>query len=97
MNIFIVRNHKELLICFLVQNHFKACVRYFSLFLKAKTKINIARGLKTFLNDLKNYLTTYQGFKIHLVILKILGKFLYILNKRRIVSENTFLLNFKKV
>ena len=42
---------------------------------QAQTKINIAKGLKTYLNDLKNYLTTYQGFKIRLVILKILGKY----------------------
>ena len=28
------------------------------------------KGLQTYLNDLKNYLTTYQGFKICLVILK---------------------------
>ena len=41
---------------------------------QAQTKINIAKGLKTYLNDLKNYLTTYQGFKIRHVILKILGK-----------------------
>ena len=41
---------------------------------QAKTKTNIAKGLTTYLNDLKNYLTTYQGFKIHLGILKILGK-----------------------
>ena len=39
------------------------------------TKINIMKGLQTYLNDLKNYLTTYQGFKIRLVILKILGKY----------------------
>ena len=42
---------------------------------QAQTKINIGNGLQTYLNDLKNYLTTYQGFKIHLVILKILGKY----------------------
>ena len=42
---------------------------------QAQTKINIAKGLKTYLNDLKNYLTTYQGFKIRLVILKTLGKY----------------------
>ena len=33
------------------------------------------KGLQTYLNDSKNYLTTDQGFKIRLVILKILGKF----------------------
>ena len=59
---------------------------------QVQTKINIAKGLKTYLNDLKNYLTSYQGFKIHLVILKILGKYCYILNIRRIVSKHTFLL-----
>ena len=59
---------------------------------QAKTKINIAKGLKTHLNDLKNYHTTYQGFKTRFVILKILGKFWYILNKRRIVSNHAFLL-----
>ena len=48
---------------------------------QAQTKINIVKGLQTYLNDLKNYLTTYQGFKICLVILKILGKYCYILNK----------------
>ena len=26
---------------------------------QAKTKINIAKGLKIYLNDLKNYVTTY--------------------------------------
>ena len=31
---------------------------------QAKTKTNIAKGLKTYLNGSKNYLTTYQGFKI---------------------------------
>ena len=41
---------------------------------QAQTKINITKSLKT-LNDLKNYLTTYQGFKICLVILRILGKY----------------------
>ena len=41
---------------------------------QAQTKINIAKILKT-LNDLKSYLTTYQGFKIRLVILKMLGKY----------------------
>ena len=42
---------------------------------QAQTKINIVKGLQTYLNDLNNYLTTYQGFKIHLVIIKILGKY----------------------
>ena len=37
---------------------------------QAQTKINIVKGLQTYLNDLKNYLTTYQGFKICLVIFK---------------------------
>ena len=37
---------------------------------QSQTKINTAKSLKTYLNDLKNYLTTYQRFKIHLVILK---------------------------
>ena len=41
---------------------------------QVQTKINIAKGLQTYLNDLKNYLSTYQGFKIRLLILKILGK-----------------------
>ena len=41
---------------------------------QAQTKINIAKSLKT-LNGLKNYLTIYQGFKIRLVILKVLGKY----------------------
>ena len=39
-----------------------------------QTKIKIVKGLQTYLNDLKNYLTSYQGFKIRFVILKILGK-----------------------
>ena len=47
---------------------------------QVKTKTNIAKGLKTYLNGLKNYLIMYQGFKICLVILKILGKYCYILN-----------------
>ena len=42
---------------------------------QAQTKINIVKGLQTYLNDLKIYLTTYQGFNIRLVILKILGKY----------------------
>ena len=42
---------------------------------QAQTKINIVKGLQTYFNDLKNYLITYQGFKIRLVILKILGKY----------------------
>ena len=42
---------------------------------QAQTKINIVKGLKTYLNDSKNYLTTYQGFKIRLVILKILVRY----------------------
>ena len=42
---------------------------------QAKTKINIMKGLQAYLNDLKNYLTIYQRFKIRLVVLKILGKY----------------------
>ena len=42
---------------------------------QAQTKINIVKGFQTYLNDLKNYLTTYHGFKIRLAILKILGKY----------------------
>ena len=42
---------------------------------QVQTKINISKGLKTYLNDLKNYLTTYQGFKIHFLILKTLVKY----------------------
>ena len=44
---------------------------------QVQTKINIVKGLQTYLNDLKNYHTIYQGFKICLVILKlkILGKY----------------------
>ena len=42
---------------------------------QAQTKINIVKGLQTYLNDLKNYLPNYQGFKIHPVIFKILGKY----------------------
>ena len=42
---------------------------------QAQTKINIVKGLQTYLNDLKNYLTTYQVLKIRLVILRILGKY----------------------
>ena len=41
---------------------------------QAQTKINIVKGLQTYLNDLKNYLTTYQGFKIRLEIIEIVGK-----------------------
>ena len=43
---------------------------------QAQTRINIVKGLQTYLNDFKNYLITYQGFKIRLVILKILGNIL---------------------
>ena len=42
---------------------------------QAQIKINIVKDLQTYLNDLKNYLTTYQGFKTRFVILKILGKY----------------------
>ena len=41
----------------------------------AQTKINIVKSLQTYLNDLKYYLTTYQGFKIRLEFIKILGKY----------------------
>ena len=33
---------------------------------QGKTKTNIAKALKTYLNGFKNYLTIYQGFKIRL-------------------------------
>ena len=39
---------------------------------EVQTKINIVKGLQTYLNDLK---PTYEGFKIRLAILKILGKY----------------------
>ena len=42
---------------------------------QAQTKINIVKGLQIYLNNSKNYLTTCQGFKMHLVILEILGKY----------------------
>ena len=42
---------------------------------QVETKINIVKSLQPHFNDLKNYLTTYQGFKIPLVILKSLGKY----------------------
>ena len=42
---------------------------------QAKTKTNIAKCLKTYLNGSKNYPTTYQGFKICLAILKIFCKY----------------------
>ena len=42
---------------------------------QVQTTINIVKGLQTYLNDLKNYLTTYQVLKIRLVILRILGKY----------------------
>ena len=42
---------------------------------QVQTKTNIVKGLQTYLNDLKNYLTTYQEFKIRLMTLKILGKY----------------------
>ena len=53
---------------------------------QAQAKINIVKGLQTYLNDLKNDLATYQGFKIRLEIIKILGKYWYIFNKWRIVQ-----------
>ena len=37
---------------------------------QAKTKTNIVKGLKTYLNGSKNYFTTYQGFKCVLRFLK---------------------------
>ena len=42
---------------------------------QAQGKINIAKGIQTYLNNLKNYLTTYEGFKIRLVTLKFLGRY----------------------
>ena len=42
---------------------------------QVKTKANLAKGLKFFLNGSKNYLTTYQRFKICLAIIKILCKY----------------------
>ena len=42
---------------------------------QTQTKINSVKGLQSCLNDLKNYLTTYQGFKMRLAILKFLGKY----------------------
>ena len=42
---------------------------------QAQTKINTAKGFKTYSNDLKNYLTTYNRFTICLVIIKILDKY----------------------
>ena len=42
---------------------------------QAQTKINIAKGLKTYLNDVGKLSYHYQGFKIRLVILAILGKY----------------------
>ena len=63
---------------------------------QADTKTYIAKGLKTYSNGSKNYLTTHQGFKICLEILKILCKYWYILNKWRIVYKHTFLLQIQK-
>ena len=34
---------------------------------QAQAKINILKGLQTYLNDLKSYLTTYEGFKVRLI------------------------------
>ena len=42
---------------------------------QAQTKINIVKGLQTYLNDLKNYPAPYQEFKIRLEIIKIFGKY----------------------
>ena len=42
---------------------------------QAKTKTNIAKGLESYLNDSKNYFTTYQRIKKCLVIFKILCKY----------------------
>ena len=42
---------------------------------QTKHKRRFVKGVQTYLNELKNDLTTYQGFKIRLVILKILGKY----------------------
>ena len=42
---------------------------------QAQTKTNIVKFLQTYLNYLKKFLTTYQGFKIRLAILKILGEY----------------------
>ena len=42
---------------------------------QAQTKINIVKGLQNYLNDLKNYLTTYQGFKTRFLIIKIFGTY----------------------
>ena len=37
---------------------------------QAQIKTNITKSLKTYLKNLKNYLTPYQGFKIPLWFLK---------------------------
>ena len=62
---------------------------------QAQAKIISVKGLQTYLNDLKNYLTTYEGFKVRLVILKILGKYWHIWNKWRIVWRYFFALTLK--
>ena len=41
---------------------------------QVQTKTDV-KGLQTYLNDLKNYLTTCQEFKIRRMTLKILGKY----------------------
>ena len=42
---------------------------------QAQTKINTTKGPNTYSNNLKSYPTTYKGFKICLVILKIHDKY----------------------
>ena len=37
---------------------------------QTQTKMNFAKRLKTNLNDVKKYFSTYQGFKMNIVILK---------------------------
>ena len=48
---------------------------------KITIRIKPTNQAKTYLNGSKNYLTIYHGFKVCLEILKILCKYLYILNK----------------
>ena len=50
-----------------------------------QTKINFVKGLKTSLNDLKNSLTTCQGFEI-----RFLKSFVNTLNIIRINEETCF-------
>lgn len=60
---------------------------------QAQIKTNIGKSLKNFLNDLNQYFTTWQGIKIHIVMLESLVKTdTFWINEE--VSTHTFVIFF---